>query len=71
MAAGGTSSSLAARFASFLATHPRIILGTASQSRRAIMDELSRQYTFEYEVIKADIGGAIGWCEFIPRSVLV
>lgn len=56
MAAGSTTNSLAARFASFLASHPRIILGTASQSRKAIMDELCQQYSFSYEVIKADIG---------------
>eukprot|EP00878_Enallax_costatus_P003604 GHUV01003818.1.p1 GENE.GHUV01003818.1~~GHUV01003818.1.p1 ORF type:complete len:137 (+),score=10.67 GHUV01003818.1:628-1038(+) len=46
---------LASRFSKLVATHPRIILGTASSSRRAIMDSLAEKYAFRYEVLKADI----------------
>ncbi|PRW61253.1 septum formation MAF [Chlorella sorokiniana] len=38
-----------------LKRHPRIILGTGSSSRRAIMDELAARYGFKYEIAKADI----------------
>eukprot|EP00882_Tetradesmus_deserticola_P005756 GHRQ01006061.1.p1 GENE.GHRQ01006061.1~~GHRQ01006061.1.p1 ORF type:complete len:232 (+),score=77.71 GHRQ01006061.1:691-1386(+) len=48
-------SSLTSRFASFVASNPRIVLGTASSSRRQIMDSLASQYSFKYEVLKADI----------------
>jgi hypothetical protein len=54
-AAGAAASSLANRFRSLVSTQPRIILGTASASRRFVMDQLRKDYAFEYEVIKADI----------------
>ena len=44
-----------ARFARLLATKPRIILGSASKSRRSIMDELAAKHGFSYEVRTADI----------------
>jgi septum formation protein len=34
---------------------PRLILGSASKSRRAILDEMARRYGFSYEVATADI----------------
>lgn len=42
------SQQLQADFRAFLATSPRIILGTQSSSRRAIMDELAAEYGFQY-----------------------
>ncbi|KAK9823513.1 hypothetical protein WJX72_003339 [[Myrmecia] bisecta] len=42
-------------FQQFLQGKPRIILGSASSSRRGIMDELAQQYSFMYEVATADI----------------
>lgn len=46
------NAALTARFQRFVASHPsaRIVLGTASQSRRAVMDELAAAHQFEYEV---------------------
>ena len=43
------------RFRSLVSTQPRIILGTASSSRRFVMDQLVKDYSFSYDVIKADI----------------
>lgn len=43
------------RLARLFSSKPRIILGSASSSRRAIMDELARQHGFSYEVRTADI----------------
>eukprot|EP00879_Flechtneria_rotunda_P004546 GHRR01004801.1.p1 GENE.GHRR01004801.1~~GHRR01004801.1.p1 ORF type:complete len:218 (+),score=42.73 GHRR01004801.1:429-1082(+) len=48
-------SALTARFSSFVATHPHIVLGTASSSRRAVLDELANKYSFKYDIVKADI----------------
>jgi septum formation protein len=51
------SASLAVRFRKLLSSQPasRIILGTASSSRRQIMDGLATDFNFSYEVVKADI----------------
>lgn len=54
-AGAAAASSLSARFKTLLSTHPRIILGTASSSRRFVMDQLAKDYSFTYDVIKADI----------------
>jgi septum formation protein len=43
------------RFIDALRPRPRLILGSASRSRRAIMDELAQRYGFSYEVATADI----------------
>jgi predicted house-cleaning NTP pyrophosphatase (Maf/HAM1 superfamily) len=51
----GAASSTHARFARLLAAKPRIILGSASKSRRSIMDELAERHGFAYEVLTADI----------------
>jgi septum formation protein len=53
--AAAAGAALASRFKSLIATHPRIILGTASSSRRFVMDQVCKDYSFSYEVIKADI----------------
>ena len=42
------------KFSSFIAKRPTIILGSASKSRRAIMDELATLYKFSYTVKTAD-----------------
>jgi len=45
-----------ARFAKFAAAKPRVILGSSSSSRRAILDELVAGFPgFAYEVVTADI----------------
>lgn len=47
---------LGARFAKFLTQRPRVILGSSSSSRRAIMDELVAGFPgLAYEVVTADI----------------
>jgi septum formation protein len=47
---------LEVRFARALATFkPRLILGTASSSRRAVVDQLAAKHNFEYLVRTADI----------------
>jgi len=47
---------LAARFARFAATKPRVILGSSSSSRRAIFDELVAAFPgLSYRVVTADI----------------
>lgn len=46
---------LTSRFSKLLATNPKIVLGTASSSRRAIMDSLAEKYAFNYIISKADI----------------
>lgn len=43
------------QFARFLATQPRIILGSSSTSRRAIMDDLMNPFNYKYETQTADI----------------
>lgn len=53
--ASAAGSSLVSRFRSLVATQPRIILGTASSSRRFVMDQLCKEHSFSYEVLKADI----------------
>lgn len=53
--ASTAGSTLVSRFRSLVATQPRIILGTASSSRRFVMDQLCREHPFTYEVLKADI----------------
>ncbi|GAX76057.1 hypothetical protein CEUSTIGMA_g3500.t1 [Chlamydomonas eustigma] len=40
---------------SFLSSKPKIILGSASSSRKKIMDDLASQYGFNYTVKTADI----------------
>ncbi|KAG1659542.1 hypothetical protein FOA52_016165 [Chlamydomonas sp. UWO 241] len=47
--------SLEARMQRFVATSPRIILGSASSSRRQIMDEVAQKYGFKYSVSTAGI----------------
>lgn len=42
------SEQLEAEFRHMIAGSPQIILGTQSSSRRAIMDELAKEYGFEY-----------------------
>jgi Maf-like protein len=45
------------RFCTFVSTdpQPQIILGTQSQSRRAVIDRLAKQFDFKYSSITADI----------------
>lgn len=53
--ASAAGSTLVTRFRNLAATQPRIILGTASSSRRFVMDQLCKEHSFSYEVLKADI----------------
>jgi septum formation protein len=47
---------LAARFRRFVATNPRVVLGSSSSSRRAIFDELVAEFSgLSYTVVTADI----------------
>lgn len=49
------SGSIEEKFVHVLERKPRIVLGSASVFRRAIMDELAVKYRFNYEVKTADI----------------
>lgn len=48
------------RFHRLVSSQPRIILGTASSSRRWVMDQLAKDYPFSYEVVKAAIDEKVG-----------
>ncbi len=39
----------------FFRSKPRIILGSGSSSRRKLLDEAAKEYSFQFEVLKADI----------------
>ncbi len=49
------TASLEQRLVETLQRKPRLILGSASKSRRGIMDELAARYKFSYDVVTADI----------------
>lgn len=66
--------SMEGRLASLLASKPRIILGSASSSRRGIMDELAARHGFKYDVRTADIDERAIFGhhreEFAPRELV-
>lgn len=43
------------KFENFISTNPKLVLGSVSRTRRLVMNELSKEFKFNYETLTAGI----------------